>query len=279
MKEIKRYQVRGIPGEVSRADFEGRTVDFWAPEGGSHHVLVAHDGQNIFDPRTSTHLRQTWKLAQTAIRVSGECGIKPPLVIGVFHSATKHDPWGRIKDLSPENAFRSGIQPLTPAGSPSLFDVSELRGNDYSHKIFNQIIPRIVERTRSNYSAENTAMIGSSMGGLATLNSFAHHSDRFMTALAFSPHWVIAGNPLVDYLIAQLPDHNQRKLWMSRGTKGLDATYEAFQDRADEQVRDLGWRSNFVSKVYHRTGHNERSWAGYVDEALRFWLNKTINTD
>lgn len=273
MKEIRRFQVRGISGEVTRADFKGRTVDFWAPEGGSDHLLIAHDGQNIFDPRTSTHLRQTWKLAQTATRIAEEFRVRAPLVIGVFHSATKSDPWGRIKDLSPENAFRSGIQPLSPQGKKIQFEISELRGNAYLDEIFVDIIPKIVNATNSQYSPKKTAMLGSSMGGLATLNSFAENSEKFHTALAFSPHWVIGGEPLVDYLIAQLPEHHERKLWMSRGTKGLDASYETFQDRADELVRNLGWRTNFVTKVYHRTGHNERSWASYVDEALRFWLS------
>jgi predicted alpha/beta superfamily hydrolase len=117
------------------------------------------------------------------------------------------------------------------------------------------------------------------MGGLATLYSFANHSAKFHTALAFSPHWVLAGNELVDQLIEKLPSHHGRKLWMSRGTKGLDASYEPFQLRADDLVRRKGWSSNFVSKVFHRTGHNERSWSSYVDEALRFWLSKSVDTN
>ena len=96
MESIKRYQVRGLPGKVERANFKGRTVDYWAPEGGSDRVLIAHDGQNIFDRRTATFV-YTWRLAQNAIRVSKELGAKPPLVIGVFHSSSKADPHGRAK--------------------------------------------------------------------------------------------------------------------------------------------------------------------------------------
>jgi len=66
---------------------------------------------------------------------------------------------------------------------------------------------------------------------------------------------------------------------MSRGTKGLDASYEPYQLRADELVRQKGWNSNFITKVYHRSGHNERSWSRYVDEALRFWLGKSVDTN
>jgi hypothetical protein len=242
MKEIKRFQVRGIPDQVTRADFAGRIVDFWAPEGGSDSVLIAHDGQNIFDPRTATHLRQTWRLTQNAIRVAKENHKKPPLVIGIFHSSNKQDPYGRIKDLSPEDAFHSGMKPSNPI---TTLDIKDLRGNE----------------------------LGSSMGGLATLYAAAKFSDYFHTTLAFSPHWVLAGNPLVEYLIENLQQHPERKLWMSRGTKGLDSSYQPFQEFADELARKKGWHSNFVTKVYHRTGHNERSWSSYVDEALRFWLS------
>lgn len=277
MNEIRRFQVRGIPGEVTRADFSGRIVDFWAPEGGSDSILIAHDGQNIFDPRTATHLRQTWKLTQSAIRVAKDAQCKPPLIIGVFHSTTKSDPYGRIKDLSPQDAFTSGgIKPTNPA---SNLRIDDLRGNQYLSQIFDEILPTIAKHTNTLYSPQRVAMLGSSMGGLATLYAFAKFQDRFHTALSFSNHWVLAGDPLVEFLINKLPTPEARKLWMSRGTKGLDASYDPFQIKADELARQNGWHNNFLTKVFHRTGHNERSWASYVDEALRFWLAKPINSN
>jgi len=105
MQEIKRFQIRGVPGEVVRVRFDDRIVDFWTPRGGSEHLLIAHDGQNVFDGTTSTHPRQTWKMAQSAIDVANEAGINPPTIIGVWHSATKNNPWGRAKDLAPEKFF------------------------------------------------------------------------------------------------------------------------------------------------------------------------------
>jgi len=269
MKEIKRFQVRGIPGAVTRADFSGRIVDFWAPDGGSEHVLIAHDGQNIFDRKTATFI-YTWRLAQTAIRVARELGKRAPLIIGVFHSSTKNNPHGRSKDLCPEDPFREGVQPATTP----LLSVEQLGGNAYLEKIFGEITPEIASRTHSNYLPSNTAMIGSSMGGLATLYAAIKHSDKFRTALALSPHWPLAENALVDWMIPKLPQTNDFKVWMSRGTKGLDASYKPFQDRADQLMFNLNWGAhNFKSKVFHRTTHNERSWASYVDEPLKFWLD------
>ncbi len=271
MNEIKRFQVRGIPGSVTRASFRGRVADFWSPKGGSQHLLIAHDGQNIFDPRSATFLRQTWKMAQTAIRVFKEFDLQPPVIVGIFHSSNKEDPHGRIKDLSPELAFRSGIAPSNPIAEISLED---LRGNKYLDQIWNEIVPTVISRTNSQHQPNTTAMIGSSMGGLATLNAFSLFPDYFDTCLSFSPHWTLAGQPLVEYLIGNLPKPEKKKLWMSRGTKGLDSSYAPFQERADQLARQLGWSHNFRTTVYHRTGHNERSWASYLDQALKFWINK-----
>ena len=32
MKEIERFQIRGVAGDIKRVDFDGRTVDYWLPE-------------------------------------------------------------------------------------------------------------------------------------------------------------------------------------------------------------------------------------------------------
>lgn len=275
MRIIERFQVRGLPGQVSRVQFGNRTVDYWSAVGGSNSLLVAHDGQNVFDRRTATH-RKTWEMAQSASRVSEALGIIPPIVIGVFHSSNKSDPWGRAKDLTPQQPFLEGVKPS--ADVPVAFDFSELRGDAYLKQITDEIIPTIIAELASNVPPANRAMIGSSMGGLATLYAIGKAPEQFHTGLALSTHWPIAGDPLVDALITALPDpiHNPHAIWMSHGTKGLDAKYHPFQKRADQLMEERGWRfgENFQSKVYRRSGHNERSWARYLDEPMAFWLKR-----
>ena len=142
MKILRRYQVRGIPGYVNRVRFDQTIVDYWSPVGGSDHLLLAHDGQNIFDRKTATFI-YTWKLAQNAIRVAQEEGKKAPLIIGVFHSSTPSDPHGRGKDLTPEDAFREGVKPAIP----TQLAIDDLRGNAYLEKIFTVISPSLIETT------------------------------------------------------------------------------------------------------------------------------------
>lgn len=268
MKEIKRFQIRGVAGDISRVEFDGRTVDYWLPKSPTQHLLIAHDGQNIFDGHTSTHRGQTWQLAQSAIRVSYSLGITPPAIIAVWHSSSQENPWGRGKDLVPEKYFKEGLQ--VHGSFAKDFNPSLLHGDAYLAKIFDEYVPAIAPA----FEPRNTAMIGSSMGALATLYALAQFPDRFTTALALSTHWPFGANPLVEKTIQSLPKPGVFKVWMSHGTKGLDSEYAPFQRLADQLMLERGYQHhNFVSKVYNRSGHNERSWAKYLDQPMRFWLN------
>ena len=158
MQEIKRFQIRGVPGEVIRTRFGDRTVDYWTPRGGSEHLLIAHDGQNVFDGSTSTHRRQTWKMAQAAINIANEQGVKPPTIIGVWHSSTKENPWGRAKDLAPERFFTADtyVDPRWAINDSSIV----LHSDSYLNQIFNEIVPAIYGAPLSSAKPGDRSMAG-----------------------------------------------------------------------------------------------------------------------
>ena len=79
--------------------------------------------------------------------------------------------------------------------------ISDLRGDEYLAEIVEVIAPKISQSIDNDISKENTAIIGSSMGGLASLYALAKRPDFFSTALALSPHWVIGEKPLAEWLI------------------------------------------------------------------------------
>jgi predicted alpha/beta superfamily hydrolase len=113
------------------------------------------------------------------------------------------------------------------------------------------------------------------MGGLASLYALSKRPDFFSTALALSPHWLAGEEPLVDAIISALPPPGAHKIWMSHGTGGHDAEYGPFQKRADQKMRAAGWQDekDFITRIYNRTGHNEKSWAKYLSDPLLFWLS------
>lgn len=276
MRAIKQFQVRGIPGEVSRIAIGDRIIDYWAPQIPTDSVLIAHDGQNVFDGKTSTHTRKTWEIGQSVNRISQDLGITAPAVIAIWNGNTPADPWARLKELAPEKVLRNGVQVIASDVIPVTVD--QLYGDRYLDKIFSQYLPTIADSLSIELTPAKTAMIGSSMGGLSTLYALAEHGEKFYTALALSTHWSLGGRPLVDALIGNLPENGPHKIYMSRGTKGLDADYEPFQEHADSLMAEKGYQSdrNFITRVHNRTGHNEKSWASYIDEPIHFWLSRTL---
>jgi len=273
MELIKRYQVRGVPGEVSRVDFAGRIVDFWIPRGATQHLLIAHDGQNVFDGKTSTHRRSTWEMAQSAIRVCEHLGINPPAIIAIWHSGSDADPMGRAKDLSPQRFFQEDV--VVNLANVVKTDLANLRGDQYLNLIFDQIVPEILSAYELEIPVANRAVIGASMGGLSTLYAGIQRPEQMRALLALSPHWPIGGNRLVERTVEELPKPGTHKVWMSRGTKSIDADYKPFQELADRLMKEKGYRigQDFVTKVYEKTSHNESSWASYLDQVMKFWLS------
>lgn len=271
MEMVKQYEIRGLEGQVTRLNFAGRIVDYWAPKEVPTHLIVTHDGQNVFDRKTATRGR-TWKLAQTADRLSKELGVTAPAIIAVFHSGSKENTWGRAHDLAPQEPFQNGL--LVAQEKYRTVRLEDLAGNQYLETIVSEIIPTITQKIGFTPIQPNTALLGSSMGGLATLYGIGRHPEIFATGLAFSPHWIIGEEPLVDALLDALPKPGHHKIWMSRGTKALDGQYQRSQEYADTKMNSLGWRADhdYLSKVYQGAWHNEPSWRKQSEDALRFWL-------
>ena len=273
MNKVKSFQLRRISGAVTRIEFDGRLVDYWSPTEPTEHLLIAHDGQNVFDRKTSTR-KSTWKMAHSAVRVSQELGITPPAIVAVFHSRSASNPWGRILDLAPQDPFQNGVEPTEANDEISLDD---LQGNRYLEQVTDEIVPAVAEALHLDLAKANKAIIGSSMGGLASLYALGKRPDYFTTCLALSPHWTAGNAPLVDALIDSLPTPGEHKVWMSHGTRGLDANYGPFQEYADRKMVEAGWREgeDFITRIYKNSGHTERSWSKYLDQPMKFWLNST----
>jgi predicted alpha/beta superfamily hydrolase len=283
MIEIEQFQVRGLSGAVHKVRFGNRTVDYWAPVFPGHQVLVAHDGQNIFDKRNigiNPHQRATWELAKSAARIAELNDLTPPTVIGVYHTPYAEDNLGRVKEYTPTQ-FMNKREDWAPIGNglyPENIDafLSGLNADEHIENLVNVIVPTITEKIGQTYSAETTAILGASMGGLAAIYGVIRRPDFFHTALSFSPHWPVGGNKLVENMMSAFPEPGAHKLWMSRGTKGLDASYEEPQDLATKLITERGYREGVDLKyrTLIRGAHTNATWARYVPDALDFWMKQ-----
>ena len=268
MQLVRSYSIRGIREPIQRFDFSGRTVDFWSPYG-AEHLIVTHDGQNIFDRKTSTN-GFTWRIAQVSQRVFESHGYRPPAVIAVFHSGKKSNPNGRALDLAPQKFFEEGMRPTRYV--PAEITLDQLQSDRYLDQVYDEIVPSLVP-DMNVFAHHRRALLGSSMGGIATLYEMGRKPHRYGMGFAFSPHWTLVGDELVERMIQALPQPSQHKIWMSRGDKKLDGEYKPHQDLADCRMRELGWRGDsYETQVFRGAGHNERAWSRQVSPALHFWL-------
>ena len=279
--DIEEFQIRGLPGTVKKVRIGNRTVDYWAPRVPGDRLLVAHDGQNVLDKRNigiNPHQRATWELGQSAIRIAAEFGETPPTLICVYHTPYNLDVLGRLKEYVPEEYMSSKENWMPESygvyqGNVEAF-LDSLTANELVDEITNVIVPKITNRVGQLVDSGKTAVMGASMGGLASIYAVIRKPDYFHTALSFSPHWVIGGNALAEKLMKDFPDPGKHKLWMSRGTKGLDALYEESQDLADKLITTKGYRSNidFIGRTLKRGSHSNATWARYLPAALEFWI-------
>jgi hypothetical protein len=281
--DIEEFQVRGLPGKVFKVRFGDRTVDYWSPTKPGAHLLVAHDGQNVLDKRNigiNPHQRATWELAQSGIRMAEKHQIAPPTVICVYHTPYSQHPLGRLKEYAPSAYMSSPENWMIESyglykGSVSEF-TDNLTADELLDKVTSEIVPAVTRRIGHSFAPELTAIVGASMGGLASIYGVIRHPEFFHSALSFSPHWVIGGDSLAEKMMRDFPAPGNHKLWMSRGTKGLDAKYEQSQKIADRLIQARGFRKgiDLRTEVLNKGAHSNATWARYAPEALDFWMRE-----
>lgn len=274
MDEILSYELPEVEGEIKRVSFGSRIVEYWGEPRPTEKVLIAHDGQCIFDPKSAKR-NTTWRLAETSTALAREFDTSTPLIIAIWHQGEVGNSILRGLDLSPEDYFKSGM-PLFPKNGP--FDVNAVQGNSYLESIFEEIVPSIVQATDTDWSSERTAMIGASRGALSTLYALHKHTEKFTFAIAHSTHWPIGRNPLVEMTINNLPDPGKHRIWMSHGSAGFDEEYGPYQHYAHELLKRNGFRENvdFSFHFYPGDAHDEASWARQAPDSLRNWFQNIL---
>lgn len=249
-----------------------RHVDVWLPPGyreqpdGRYRVIYMHDGQNLFDPNVCG-FGIDWGVDEAITRLAHQGVIQPVIVVGVWNTALRWPEYIPQKALEqPEAAgLRADFQ--AQYGSPPLSD-------GYLKFIVEELKPRIDADFRTVPEREHTFVMGSSMGGLASLYALEEYPQVFGGAGCLSTHWPAGGDLLVDALGRSLPPAGQHRLYFDFGTQGLDADYEPFQLRFDEYLRQAGYRRgvDWMTEKFEGAAHNEEAWRRRLDIPLGFLL-------
>lgn len=263
-----------------------RNVTVWLPpdydpRGPAYAVLYMHDGQNLFESRTG-YGGQEWGVDEVAARLMAEGAMRRTIIVGIWNTPL------RLREYVPAKAFDR-----LPAGY--MERVRGLYGGDplsdgYLRFIVRELKPFIDRNYNTASDRANTAIMGSSMGGLISLYALVEYPRIFGAAGAVSTHWPLIlppeGESLGDadvntvatafeaYLRAALPRPGRHRLYFDHGSETLDRHYAAYQARIDRLVVSRGWVRDreWVSRTFPGAAHNEGAWRARVDTPLRFLL-------
>jgi predicted alpha/beta superfamily hydrolase len=229
-----------------------RTVTVYLPPGyhersGTRYpVLYMQDGQNLFEPERAFVPGQHWRLSEAADDAINERTAAPMIIVGVDHAGP-----ARIEEYTPtHDAGRN-------AGG---------KADAYGRLLLDELKPLIDARYRTITS--DTAIAGSSLGGLVSLHLGLQHPDVFRAIAAMSPSiWWDDRAILHD---AEAFDGPRPRLWLDiGGREGGEALRDA---RAlDALLRKRGWDAADLRYYEDRRGdHSERAWAKRVRMVLEF---------
>lgn len=254
-----------------------RNVDVWLPPGYEpsrrYGVLYMHDGQMLFDARTTWN-HQAWHVDEVMSRLIAREGLPPAVVVGIWNNGPL-----RMAEYFPQKALDTVDEPeraefvRTALGGRALADA-------YLKFVVTELKPYIDSHYATEPDAAHTFIAGSSMGGSISVYALCEYPDVFGGAAALSVYWggPFEGNyripvAVFHYLDARLPDPHSHRLYIDRGTLGLDASFGPNQAFAEEVIKSHDFTpATFEARVYDGATHDEESWYRRLDIPLRFVL-------
>ena len=270
-------------GAIKVAGLPDQRITIWLPPGydaeGRHYpVLYMHDGHNLFDPAKS-NFNKVWAVDKALISLVANGTIEPHIVVGIW--APGRD---RFRQYLPQVASEAAKGDLARKISDGLNGGAVVSAR-YLQWIADELKPRIDREFRTKGGVSDTAIAGSSMGGIMSCYTIVERPDVFGRAACVSSHWPIvmpdASDTLRgevsamwrDWLAPRLGQPNGRRIWMDHGTATLDAHYAPYQRVIDAEFRAAGWIEgrDWVSREYVGAEHEENAWARRLPEVLG-WL-------
>jgi predicted alpha/beta superfamily hydrolase len=255
--DIPNSRIRLYQGFPSRHLPDIRDVIVYLPPGydddpeRTYPVLYMHDGQNLFDGRTSFIPGRTWQVREHADAAIEAGEIEPLVIVGMYNTGDR-----RLAEYTPERDWQRG-------GGEAA---------QYGQLITEELLPWIATQYRVRTDRDSTGMAGSSLGGLVTLYLGLRHPERFGKLAALSPSVWWNHKSILGYLNERAPQIWERpRLWLDVGDhEGRRTLHDA--EQLARRLKANGWRPGETMHFERVAGgtHDEASWARRVRPMLRF---------
>ncbi len=230
-----------------------RTVIVWLPPSyGSdpehrYPVLYMHDGQQVFDPNTSTW-GQDWQVDEWCTKLIREGRLQEIIVVGIYSTTD------RFIEYNP----------------------SEL-GDAYTHFVLDELKPFIDSAYRTLPDRDHTAVAGASMGGGISFYMAWTRPDAFFGAACLSPAFQYKQDRHTLDLVEKTDAPPDLRLFLYCG-QGDDLERQLTGDlhtMGDALAKKGIYPDDKLLVQEDPEGrHNEASWANHTDHWLLFLFGK-----
>lgn len=209
-------------------------------------VLYMHDGQNIFSD--SNHLFGTAWNVDTAEEQLVKNGLIPEIIIvGVDNNSDRSNEYCHV---APEmyDAGRMGLLDYDNKKNP--------KGKEYEHFLINIVKEYVDSNYKTLTDRDNTALMGSSLGGLVTYFIGMRHPEVFGKLGIVSPafHWL-------DFSSLLKAPECSMKIWIDAGVG--EGHYIENSRKVVTNLMNQGLRpkENIAYYLVPDAMHNEKCWA------------------
>ncbi|MFD1316645.1 alpha/beta hydrolase [Namhaeicola litoreus] len=214
-----------------------------------YRVIYMHDGQNLFDAQTS--FSGEWQVDELMNELYESHQLEA-IVIGIDNGGEK-----RIDEYTPwvNKKYGGG------------------KADEYLDFIITQVMPIVEKDLRVKKGSENTAIMGSSLGGLVSYYAALQRPDQFGKIGVFSPSfWYSEEISAFTSLNGNIK--NQKMYFMASYKEDPDARTVKDSEVTIKNLMAAGYpEKNIQSKFVQEGNHNELLWKQEFKEAV-LWLFK-----
>lgn len=253
-RKKKRTNTKAIIGNVefhheiySQIMDNKRDFFVWLPPGydlnssKSFPVLYMHDGQNLIDPKIS-YAGKDWQVDETVTRLIKEYKIKEIIVVGIYNNKD------RLEEYSDTE-----------------------KGEKYLKFIIEELKAFVDSKYRTLPDNINTAIMGSSMGGLASFLAVWKHPEVFSMAGCMSSSFYYNDDKVFKMLEEYDGPKKHIKIYIDHGIDGLIRGQKMFC-----KLTQMGYIIGTDLDYYFAPGaeHNETEWAKRLARPLIFFFGR-----
>jgi enterochelin esterase-like enzyme len=203
-------------------------------------VLYMHDGQNLMDPSTA-FLGVDWRIDETATDLIRKNKIKELIVVGIYNTPDREQEY-----------------------------TGSIAGRNYASFVIQDLKPLIDSTYRTKPDAENTGVMGSSLGGLIAFLFAWWHPEIFGKSGCMSNSFFWNDYHVLQEVKEFEGPKKPVRFYLDVGSKEifLRAGYEKMLPL----LRQKGYRKNFDLQYHVAKGgsHDEKSWGKRVWRPLTF---------